>query len=84
MKHPSESDFRVTTAAGDGFVNVVFAPTDSNYTFTLVHPSERQVQGSLSPAYHVRHGQTGDTGAYDSHEIIEMAHILAERAIRKG
>jgi hypothetical protein len=84
VKHPSEPDFQVTAAPDDGFVKVVFVPTNSNYMFTLVQPRERQVHGPLSPAYQVRHGQTGDTGAYDGDEIIVMARLLAERAIGKG
>ncbi len=79
MKHPTPSDF--TVEAKEAYVSVIFKPTDSHYNFgRLADPEDIARHGPLSRP-NVRHGKTGDTGEYPEHEVAQMAHTLAVKAI---
>jgi hypothetical protein len=80
MKHPTASDFAVEVSEAN--VSVIFKPTDSHYTFgRLADPEDIARYGPLSRSPSVRHGLTGDTGAYPSEEVVELALTLAVKAI---
>jgi hypothetical protein len=80
MKHPTPSDFIVEVS--EAHVSVIFKPSDSHYSFgRLADPEDIARYGPLSRSTSVRHGGTGDTGAYPSDEVAELAHTLAVKAI---
>jgi len=62
---------------------VTFKPTDSSYSFgRLADPEDIARYGPLSRLPNMRHGKTGDTGAYPPEEVAQMAHSLAVKAIK--
>jgi len=82
MKHPTEADFKV--AASDAAVTVTFLPTKSTYTFyRLADAKDIEQYGPIMPGPDNAHhgGPTGDTGDYLSHEVQEMAHRVAVKAL---
>lgn len=80
MKHPTASDFAVEVSEAN--VSVIFKPSDSHYIFGRLADAEDIARyGPLSPSPNVRHGLTGDTGAYPPDEVAKLAHTLAVKAI---
>jgi hypothetical protein len=80
MKHPTASDFAVELS--EAHVSVTFNPSDSQYIFgRLADPEAIARYGPLSRLPNVRHGLTGDTGAYPPDEVAKLAHTLAVKAI---
>ena len=82
MKHPTEADFKV--AASDAAVTVTFLPTKSTYTFyRLADAKDIEQYGPIMPEPDNAHhgGPTGDTGDYLSHDVQEMAHRVAVKAL---
>jgi hypothetical protein len=79
MIHPARSDFDATVL--DAGVTVTFKPTESIYSFyRLADSNDIARLGPVSPG-HVRHaGTSGDTGAYPSDEVQEMAMRVAAEA----
>ena|ERR1700730_4035129 len=61
----------------DSFVEVIFKPTSSHYTFDVLTDRRLSPGGPI-----LRHtGVTGDTGEYPSSEVRLMARRLAEQAL---
>ena len=82
MKKPTEADFK--TAVSDAAVTVIFQPTNSTYTFyRLADPNDIKRHGPImSEPDNAHHGgPTGDTGDYHSHEVQQMAHRCAVKAL---
>jgi hypothetical protein len=80
MKHPTPSDFVVEVK--EAYVSVIFKPSDGHYNFhRLADPEDIARYGPLSQSPNVRHGIGGDTGAYSSDEVEQMAHTLAVKAV---
>jgi hypothetical protein len=82
MKRPAETDFK--TAVADAAVTVTFVPTKGTYTFyRLADPNDIKRHGLIMPEPDNAHhgGPTGDTGDYHSHEVQEMAHRIAVKAL---
>jgi hypothetical protein len=79
MIHPARSDFDATVL--DAGVTVTFKPTESIYSFyRLADSNDIARLDTVSPG-HVRHaGKSGDTGAYPSDEVQEMALRIASEA----
>jgi hypothetical protein len=84
IKHPTESDFEVTTS--EDAIEVIFKPTRSHYTYTRFVEHKDIVEfGHLSPDPHVRHARRGgNTGAYKSPEVQAMAFRLASEVARRN
>ena len=79
MKNPTETDFTLTRK--DDGVRVVFAPTDSHCDFRFLADADDIARiGALRADVIVRHGKTGDTGAYIPDDVLAMAKRLAEKA----
>jgi hypothetical protein len=75
---PFDKDFEVSPVADRPAITVVFRPTDSQYTFSIVTDRmERTRVGPISPASQVQHRKTGDLGKYVDSEVLEVARRLA-------
>jgi hypothetical protein len=81
MKQPRHTDFEIQHQ--DSNVIVIFQPTASRYSYSMLDKSEWGEHGKLSKSLNVRHaGRSGDTDEYSEAEVAKMAYRLAEASVR--